>query len=301
MAEKTSSASQNESWVGVPMPMPKVKGMMTPIQGYPDSDESDNGKVPAQPVPAPVSVPTQHRDNAQRQHTKHRQGALKRLGLAPDQMSGVPRISHLLSQAEGGLPTVISALRLSDDPEAQQFLACYDRTSDSDLQHLTLEEIVVASGVQVKRLLELAVSALVEDSRSAGAIIAASYHTQVIRATAESGIRWADSHNDRRLFLQGTGFLPQSVSKSQGGVFVTVNNAQVTAVPDTPDAPEPDPSAKFNAAEDDLIRLHSVIDGDKLLEAPKEVVNAAQIQIGHVYKDEDLECVPVPMPVPRQK
>lgn len=151
----------------------------------------------------------------------------------------------------------------------------------------------MAAEVPPKRLLELCVSALVEDSRSAGAIIAASYHPRVIRATAENAIRWTDAQSDRRVFLQGTGFLPQPANRP-GGVFVNINNAP--AIPALPEGA--DDGSMFNAAEDDLKVLHETLDGSKLLEAPKTVENASAITIGHQYKDDELSCVPTPVPVP---
>lgn len=252
------------------------------------SQDSGNG-TPTVHIP----VPTQHRDNAQRLHTKHRAGAFRRLHLTPVQMQGVPRISHLFAQAEGGLYTVLAALRLCDDEEAGKFLNLWDRTSPSDLQFVSVEEVCVAAGVAPKRLLELAVSALVEDSRSAGQIIAASYHPRVIRATAEAAIKWADNQSDRKLFLSGTGYLPQPANRAHSGVFVNINNMP---------APQPvggelgegeSDGTVFNAAEDDLKTLHETIDGTRLLEAPKTVESASAITIGHTYRDADeLECVP---------
>lgn len=256
---------------------------------------------PTQPVQSTsIPVPTQHRDNAQRLHSKHRRGAYRRLGLTPDQMQGVPRISQLFAQAEGGLCTVLAALRLCDDEEAGKFLQLWDRTSDSDLEFVSVEEVCVAAGVAPKRLLELAVSALVEDSRSAGAIIAASYHPRVIRATAENAIRWPDNQSDRKLFLSGTGYLPQPANRGpHQGVFNVVIQNNQNALPvggeDDGAGTSDDPSMRFNAAEDDLKALHEVIDGNRLLDAPKVVENASAITLGHTYHDaEEIECIPKP-------
>lgn len=262
-------------------------------------DSGDRDTIVASQCP----VPTQHNDNAQRSHTKRRAGALRRLGVTLPQIQRVPKISHLLSQAEGGISTVIAALRLCDDPGAGEFLDRYDSLSDTDLAFVTVEDICVAANVPVKRLLELAVSSLVEDSKSAGAIVAATYHPRVIRATAEAAMDHQYGHADRRLFLQGTGYLPQPSNRAAGGVFSpTINlNMGVPAVGAGDGDSDSDQGPVFNAAEDDLQRLHSELDGAKLLEAPKVIENAASIQIGHTYRDQDagLECVPVPAAVKR--
>jgi len=202
---------------------------------------------------------------------------------------------------------VLAALRLCDDDQAQKFLDRYDAVSNTDHKYLTIEEIAVAAGVETKRLLELAVSALVEDGRSAGAIVAATYHPRVIRKTAEAALddevlfdamgnpHIKSGHNDRKLFLTGTGFLPQS-NRGSGGVFVNITNQQANA--NVPVQVDGEPVGdQFNAAEDDLRKVHELLDGNRLLEAPKIVESPTSILLGHQYRDmseavEEMECIP---------
>lgn len=196
------------------------------------------------------------------------------------------------------MPTVIAALRLSADDDAIKFLDKHDALSKTDLALVTVEEISVAAGVDTKRLLELAVSALVEDSRSAGAIIAASFHPRVIRAAASYALMPL-GEADRKLFLQGTGFLPQPANRSSGGVFVNITNQNAAAAQagvSQVGEDGADDVPKFNAAEDDLKQFHETLDGGKLLEAPKVVENPANLVIGHMYQEsqEELECIPQP-------
>lgn len=162
----------------------------------------------------------------------------------------------------------------------------------------------MAAGIATKDLLGLAVAALVEDSQSAGRIVAASYHPAVIEATAKSAttpdfyfdgagkLHVHDGHADRRLFLQGTGFLPAPVNRP-GGVF-QVNFTNQNANISTPAEPEHSP---FVSPEDDLKSLHTLLDGNRQLEAPREVVGVSAQVIGHQYRDEEMECVPsIPSP-----
>jgi hypothetical protein len=262
----------------------------------PDSEGTEgNDNATAKPALPPAQSRGKpwyaRNDNRQRSHTKHRRGAIKRLGVAPEQLHGLPSITHLLEQAEGGIATVFAALRLCDDSDAQRFLDRYERVSVSDREYLSLEEICVAAEVAPKRLLEMAVSALVEDSQSAGRIIAATYHPRVIKATAQAAM-YADGHQDRKLFLSGSGFVPQAPNRVGGALpSVIINNQLSQGVQMMSD----DPNARFNAAEEDLKLLHEQIDGTKLLQAPKQVANAGDIKIGHVYQDaEELECIPRP-------
>lgn len=272
------------SSASVTPPLPKttaLKRVRKSTKKSPDSEE--NNLIP---------VPTQHNDNVQRGHTKHRAGALRRLGITSAQMQGVPQVSHVLAHAEGGIPTVIASLRLCDDADSGKFLDVWDRISASDLEFVSVEEVCVAAGVAPKRLLEIAVSSLVEDGMNAGKIIAATYHPRVIRATAQCAELFPDNQSDRRLFLQGTGFLPAPVNRP-GGVFAPTINLNMPPVPQVGDGGESDEGPMFNAAEDDLKTMHELLDGNKMLEAPKVIENAAAIQIGHQYRDQEiLECVP---------
>src|SRR5208337_11947 len=193
--------------------------------------------------------------------------ARKRLGITPDQMRGVPVIRHILGHADGGLATALAALRLSDESEAHNFLDKYDSLSPSDRDLLTIEEIATAANLPAKRLLEMCVSALVEDGQSAGQIVAASYHPRVIQATARAALSpWGDK--DRKTFLTGTGFMPRPET-NRGGVFhqTNIQNIQYNetvdgngGVPDADGLPAMSTlvasSAKFQNAEDDLEQFH---------------------------------------------
>lgn len=276
-----------------PAPSPsQIRETSPPLRGRRRRDSGESRLIP---------VPTQNNDQAQRRHTKHRMGALSRLGIGAEQLRGVPRISHILDHAEGGLVTVVAALRLCEDPDGIKFLDKYDSLSATDLDYVTVEDICVAAGVHTKRLLELAVSALVEDGESSGKIIAATYHPRVIRATAISALGY-DGYNDRKLFLGGTGFMPQPANRS-GGVFQVQINNQALAVANAGDS---DGANIPVQAEDDLKVLHEAIDGTKLLEAPKTVESPTSVQIGHQYRDQamalaldgapdrEMSCIPSP-------
>lgn len=254
-------------------------------------------------------VPTKHNDH--RQRDKRTEAARKRLGITPDQMRGVPRISHILDKATGGIATAIAALRLTEDEEGIRFLEKYDGISQSDLARVSIEEIAVAANVRVKRLLELFVSSLIEDSDSSGAIIAASYQPRVIQtsavmATLPYGVE------DRKMFLTGTKFLPSAKGPS---VYVdnrklALNNGNRDEDDDTIDDPArqlppgeemsvPEVGIhRLQSAEDELKMLHEAFEGGKLLEAPKTMVGASAQTLGHQYKDQEkekeevLECVP---------
>jgi hypothetical protein len=217
-------------------------------------------------------------------------------------MRGVPRITHLLEQADGGTATVVAALRLCDDDDACKFLEKYDSISESDKGRLSIEEIAVAAEVGTKRLLELAVSSLVEDSKSAGAIIAASFHPKVVRASARYAMTPLGDA-DRKLFLSATGFTPQT-KNAGGGVFVTINQTQQQLAQARADGLVEGEvggtgEKAFDSADEELKTLHEALDGSqKSLPEPKVIENASSAIIGHSYEKihegevEEASCIP---------
>jgi hypothetical protein len=123
-------------------------------------------------------------------------------------MRRVPRIAPILECVEGGVESVIEALRFSqEDESARAFLQKYDSVPPADLEYLTVDEIRVASGADPKRLLTLALDWLVKISLMKAQIAVYSSLPRVAgelikSAVADKGTR------DRRLFFQITGFLP---------------------------------------------------------------------------------------------
>lgn len=237
-----------------------------------------------------LRVPAKRNDSAQRDSRTDQ--ARLRLGVTPEQLRGVPRITHILSKAAGGIFTVIAALRLSTTDEAVQFLDKYDSVSESDMERLSIEEICVAANVAPKRLLELAVSSLMEDSQSSGAIIAATYHPQVIEATAREALEsWGV--DEKRMFLSGSGFLPST--KGGGNVSVRIENRNAALTTGNSDSPPSDlppglgprDHKVFNFAEEELLALHGEIDGKKLLLEPSPPLSDIEAEV-------ELECIPKP-------
>lgn len=247
-----------------------------------------------------------------RKSTKNRSGALRRLGITEAQLAGIPRITRILEHAEGGLATVLAALRLSGESEAVAFLSRYDALSVSDRAEVTLEDIAVAAAVPTKRLLEVAVGALVEDSRSTSAIVAATYQARVIRQTAERALsddvvydslgnpHIISGFQDRKLFLTGTGFLPQPARPTQ--IAPVFNTQVINQYGSSKDGDKQESDADINASPQDYLKmLHEEIDGSRLLEAPRTIESSAQVVLGHQYKEaselsrmEDLDCIPKP-------
>jgi hypothetical protein len=87
--------------------------------------------------------------------------ARNRLGITPNLMKGVARITPTLEAAGCSPEQAVDALHYSSDEDARRFLQKYHSTPPADLQHLTIEEICVAIGIDPRRLLALAVDGMI--------------------------------------------------------------------------------------------------------------------------------------------
>ena len=180
---------------------------------------------------------------------RNRRGeALRRLGVKPEQLVNVPKISHILAYAEHGLRQVIDALRGHDEEDAQAFIQKYDTLSPSDRKHLTIEDICIAAGVRTLDLLGSAAKALVLESQTVSSIIAATSHHKVVKKTVEMA-ETDGGHRDREMIHLATGFLP-----SKGGSTFINNRVQVANFDgDKPGAGGATPAAPVD--EEDLIAM----------------------------------------------
>jgi hypothetical protein len=71
-----------------------------------------------------------------------------------------PVVTPIFKGVEGGISTVIDALRFHDDDDARDFLAEYDLQGATDRRFVPLELVAFASGIGSLRLAEIAQTAL---------------------------------------------------------------------------------------------------------------------------------------------
>ena len=142
--------------------------------------------------------------------------ARNRLGITSDQMKGRERIAARTLEAAGcGPERAVDALRWSQEADARRFLDKYDSIPAADLQHLTIDEICVAAGVDPKRLLELVADRMMWLSVQIATIQVAMSSPDVMRelirrALTKRGVR------DRLLFFEVHKALGERLRK--GGV-----------------------------------------------------------------------------------
>jgi hypothetical protein len=135
------------------------------------------------------------------------QEARNRLGITPEQMQGVPRISSILKSVEGSFESVVEGLRWSREEDARQFLQKCDSIPPADLEHLSFEEICVAAGVDPRRLLRLAVDEMLWFSLITVKMQLANNLPKVTQLLI-AGALTEKGNRERRLFFEISGFLP---------------------------------------------------------------------------------------------
>lgn len=90
--------------------------------------------------------------------SKDRTGeALKRLGVKPEQLKGIPPLSAMIKEDTkelGGQKAVLKSIRFSpESPEISAFLEAYDGLPKGDKERLPWEAIAISSGINVQHLL----------------------------------------------------------------------------------------------------------------------------------------------------
>ena len=213
-------------------------------------------------------------------------------------MRGVPRISHLLDCASGGIAECINALRLSDDPDACKFLETYDAISQSDRQRVSIEEIATAAGIGTKNLLAATLLAMDYVGTSQARMATSSFKAPVITATAQAAIGGKNATANRKLFLSGVEFLPRPANRDPG-VFVNITNQNAAAARALHEANEPPAEVPvapatvvpgYINAEEDLRSLHSDLDSVPLL--PSHIDHGDTAEVGEAFEDDELSCIP---------
>lgn len=199
--------------------------------------------------------------------------ALRRLGISSEQMVGVPRITHMLEEAEGGLAQVIEALRASDEEEAIAFITKYDSVSESDHQRVTLEEISTSAGVRSIDLLGVATKALFAQGETVASIVSSSARPEVTKKTIQMALQ-DKGVRDREMFHTATGFLP--IPK---GTLIMNNRTQVANFnggsrdpDDDAEIPEGPTSGDLPSMDDDVVNFQKTV--QKMLNAAPVTIDA---------------------------
>lgn len=111
--------------------------------------------------------------------------ALRKLGVSADQLASVPQITPLLKGTRGSLKATLEAMRFSQDPAVQSFLAKRDALGVWARENTCWEAIALGAGIDLSHLLGAALLAWREHTMTAGKVIAMSYHPEVVKKRIE--------------------------------------------------------------------------------------------------------------------
>lgn len=95
-------------------------------------------------------------------------------------------MTPLLKAAEGGIPSIMEALRAHDNEDARGFIELYDSLSARDRKYLALEEIAYAAGIGSLRLAEVATSATILHGQIAAKLMIASSMHKVAKSIVKA-------------------------------------------------------------------------------------------------------------------
>lgn len=130
------------------------------------------------------------------------------MNVKPEDLQRAPGLSDILSQAEGGIPAVIAAMRFSDDTEVQGFLEAYDKATNSDREIVPLEAFALAADVDPVQLLGAAILALQNQCANIVKVIAITSHPATMRARVQNALM-PGGYRDRNALDTALRFLPQ--------------------------------------------------------------------------------------------
>ena len=123
-------------------------------------------------------------------------------------MASLPEITPLFKNAEGGLPTVLNAMRFcAQDEVIAAFLGKYDSLPTSDRKMLPWEAIAYSAKIDLQRLTGAILFALQASSVNAVKVIALSSHPLIMKKTIQFA-QLAGGEKDRTMIHQALGFLP---------------------------------------------------------------------------------------------
>ncbi len=175
------------------------------------------------------------------QDATRRKAALRRLGVAPDQLRRIPNISDTLKVAKGGLKDTLAAMRYSSSLAVVAFLEKYDSIPERDRKSLSWEAIAIAADVNLDQLMGGIVFALQNHSAMLVKIMALSHHPEIIQKQIEFA-KERGGEKDRSSINTALGFLPTP----KGSTFIINPSKPVSSMDDedgedtSPEVPEDD-------------------------------------------------------------
>lgn len=158
--------------------------------------------------------------------------AYVRLEITKEQVEAFPNITNALADI-GGVPAVLEYLKSSDAKEAKELLRHWDQSTAIVRELLPFEAFVVAAKCSRKRMLQIIIGEVSEQSSAEAVLLAAVKHKEVVQKTVNVALSdnyGADSA--RKMLLQHRKFLPlpkNQVVNVKDGNFIEDNSTHQEA------------------------------------------------------------------------
>lgn len=130
------------------------------------------------------------------------------MGVKPEQLRTAPDISSILKETRHGIKLAIGALRFSSNDAVKDFLKKYDTMPVQDREHVPIEAIALAVGVDIRLLLGEIMLSVREHSVSRVKIIALASHPEVIKSRVKFA-KQVGGYRDRDALDTMLGALPR--------------------------------------------------------------------------------------------
>jgi hypothetical protein len=108
---------------------------------------------------------------------------LKRLKVKPEQLASAPQITTMYKNAEGGLKTVLDAMRYANQDEViAAFLKKYNAIPEGDRRNVPWEAVAIAAKLDVRTLSGAIMNAIALSSGNTSRLLALTAHPKMMRA-----------------------------------------------------------------------------------------------------------------------
>ena len=221
------------------------------------------------------------------EHSKsefRREHAYKKLGISPDDVAKVPKISHVLKKIKGGNAEAVELLRHSKAQEAIDFFKVYEDIPAYLAALLPIEAFCFAAGVDTRTICQLIFNEALDQSNQAARMLTAINLEDLVQTSIDVG-KAPLGIKDRENLQKAIGFLP-----IPDGMKINItNNNSATATASAQAAA----SATLPPAEDTIRRMSTRFNQRFMgSESPQAALPEAQeeeIIIPPIRR----ECVPV--------
>lgn len=172
-----------------------------------------------------------------------REQAYKKLGISPDDINRVPKISHVLKKIKGGNVEAVELLRHSKAQEALDFFKVYEDIPAYLAALLPIEAFCFAAGVDTRVICQLIFNEALDQSNQAARMLAAANLEDLVQVSIDVG-KLPLGIEDRKNMLKATKFLEDGPKININNSATATASAQAAAV-----------SATLPPAEDTIRRM----------------------------------------------